>query len=369
MIRSIYLVSRLRPSGPINQALNIVTAFGRDEVHPIVVTLFGEETDSWLERYRCCGVEVIQLGCGYLTLWKARRRLLSLIRRRKIDLVHSSGLCADLIGGSLPDSVAKIATVRSHISDLAEDRNVLVRSLARAVFRRSLRRMDLYVACSSALAESLSDGLNAPCPFVENGADNDRFIPADAQQKRAIRAEKGISDRRRVYLSVGVLYPRKNMSLLVDAFLAWDDPDSLLVIVGDGEEFESLLAQSAGSDRVLLAGSTDDPLAYYRLADVFVSTSLAEGLPNTVLEALSCGLPAILSDIGPHKEMLAYNPEAGRLFKSGSRDDLLASLSLSAGWDLAAKSVEARSLIDRHLSKYRMAEKYAELYEKLIRKR
>ena len=54
---------------------------------------------------------------------------------------------------------------------------------------------------------------------------------------------------------------------------------------------------------------------YLQAADIFISTAVSEGLPNTVLEALSSGLPCILSDIGPHREIIEKNVGAGKLFK------------------------------------------------------
>ena len=134
------------------------------------------------------------------------------------------------------------------------------------------------------------------------------------------------------------------------------------VIVGDGEEKERLQLLAEGNKHIHFVGKHDNVVEYYQAADVFVSSSLAEGLPNTVIEAMACGLPCVLSDIGPHEEILEYDPEAGLIARLG-KNDWTEELNEVFGWNLQEKSEKARKIIDNHLSKYIMAEKYAMLYQ------
>src|SRR5690606_8396576 len=100
---------------------------------------------------------------------------------------------------------------------------------------------------------------------------------------------------RPIFISVGSLIPRKNMKVLVEAFNVFSKASSgSLVILGGGPEMEKLRSVSCRS--IFLQGNVDNVRDYLAGCDYFVSTSLAEGLPNTVLEALAMGLPAILSD-------------------------------------------------------------------------
>ena len=167
---------------------------------------------------------------------------------------------------------------------------------------------------------------------------------------------------------MGVIEHRKNMSLIVDAVNKLGDDSIYLIIVGWGEEAEvqALKALVADNPNIKLTGFVNDPIEYYQCADVFVSASYAEGLPNTVLEAMSSGLPSILSDIGPHREMLKYDTTAGVIFDHFDVKSLMSALERSLSWDTESASRRAREMIVSSLSKYCMAAKYAAVYQNAL---
>jgi glycosyltransferase involved in cell wall biosynthesis len=104
------------------------------------------------------------------------------------------------------------------------------------------------------------------------------------------------------------LIERKNPLTLLAAFDGYREAEDRLVFVGDGDLGEELLEQAnvrGLSDRVIFAGmlSRDDVYRSLVASDVYVSTSRGEGLPVSVLEAMACAKPVILSDIPPHREI------------------------------------------------------------------
>ena len=110
--------------------------------------------------------------------------------------------------------------------------------------------------------------------------------------------------------SVGRLMAIKGHHTVVDALASLDDPALSLEIIGSGvsqAELAERIDRQSLSARVTLAGGLARDEVYRRLAnaDLFVSASTVEGLPMAVLEALACGRPAILSDIAPHRELVA----------------------------------------------------------------
>lgn len=117
-----------------------------------------------------------------------------------------------------------------------------------------------------------------------------------------------------VILAVGRLRIQKNFSLVISAFSkVVKKIPSRLIIVGAGREEGRLLelAKKLGcAESVSLVGYSDNPYAYMGEADVFVSASLWEGMPNALLEALVCKMPVIASDCssGP-REILAPNTD------------------------------------------------------------
>lgn len=130
-----------------------------------------------------------------------------------------------------------------------------------------------------------------------------------------------------VVIASGRLREQKNLPVLIRAFdtLRASTP-ARLIILGAGREEERLrdLVRALHlEDAVSFPGYMDNPYAWLAKADVFVSVSLWEGLPNTVIEALACGLPVIASDCdsGP-REILAPDTDYRKRITQGSEPAL-----------------------------------------------
>jgi glycosyltransferase involved in cell wall biosynthesis len=144
-----------------------------------------------------------------------------------------------------------------------------------------------------------------------------------------LRATNGTRPLRLLF--VGRLIRHKGAYLLLDAMRRLAAVDSLrdvsLTVVGDGEDSEALKLQAANLN-VEFAGFRTDTSSYYMRADVFVNPTLGpEGLPLVSLDAMSNGLPCILSDLPVHKE-ITRNGRDALLFKSGNIEDLAKSMEL-----------------------------------------
>lgn len=125
-----------------------------------------------------------------------------------------------------------------------------------------------------------------------------------------------------VVLAVGRLRVQKNFTLLIRAFESVSkDIPSRLVIVGGGREegrLRTLITELGCEDRVSLPGYSDNPYSFMSKADLFVSASLWEGMPNSLLEATVCGLPIIAADCssGP-REILAPDTDYKKRLERG----------------------------------------------------
>ena len=112
------------------------------------------------------------------------------------------------------------------------------------------------------------------------------------------------NNSKRMILTVGRLYPHKGHSVLLEAFgrLSLRIPGWRLSIVGKGPQKESLVMQARKfliSDQIDWHGEIDDPSFLYTQADIFVLPSRYEGMPNALLEAMSFGVPVIVTDASP----------------------------------------------------------------------
>ncbi|MFA6304933.1 MAG: glycosyltransferase [Patescibacteria group bacterium] len=115
-----------------------------------------------------------------------------------------------------------------------------------------------------------------------------------------------------IILAVGRLVSVKNFGLLIESIdlLVKDYSQVMLVIVGSGSEEEDLKLKAKSlilENKVLFYGWKDDLASFYKTADVLVVTSKSEGYMRTPIEAASCGLPTITTDVTPAGEVILDN--------------------------------------------------------------
>jgi glycosyltransferase involved in cell wall biosynthesis len=147
--------------------------------------------------------------------------------------------------------------------------------------------------------------LDKQIAVVFNSVNFERFKPVSEKQKQIHRQTLNISDKDFVICSVARISPQKNVSTLYRAFAEFKKviPKCHLIHVGTGKDIggiEALEAELGISNNVTRVPFIEDPLPIYQVSDCFALTSLYEGLPLVVLEAIACNLPLVLSDVPGH---------------------------------------------------------------------
>lgn len=154
---------------------------------------------------------------------------------------------------------------------------------------------------------------------------------------------------RRILLGVGRLSAEKNFAALVGAFgqLASRHPAWDLVILGEGPERAALEAQvrDAGlPDRIFLPGRVGNPGEWYSHAALYGMTSDFEGFPNTLLEAMACGLPAVSFDCDTGPRDIIRHGLDGLLVPAGQAAQFGAALDLLMGDDALRRAFASRAI-------------------------
>lgn len=146
--------------------------------------------------------------------------------------------------------------------------------------------------------------------FIDGmGLDLQRYRPLPPAERRAGRMAMGYGEEAFLFLGVGEFSKRKNQALLIRAFAKAlpQLPDARLLLAGKGallEDCRLLVRQLGLGTRVVFLGHVREMERLYPLCDALVSASRIEGLPFNLLEALSCGLPVLVSDIKGHRELV-----------------------------------------------------------------
>ncbi len=174
------------------------------------------------------------------------------------------------------------------------------------------------------------------------------------------------------FLFVGRLVPEKRIDDLIKAYVL-KERRSRLVIVGDAAGTDgytaSLKAMAGGRDSIVFAGYQygSNLEEFFSNARAFVTASELEGLPLTLLEALSYGLPCMASDIPPHEEILEYQPDL--IFPTGQLDTLsglMDRLDEMPDGELAEFGKCAMAILDKHYNWNDIAYANERLYQESL---
>lgn len=202
---------------------------------------------------------------------------------------------------------------------------------------------------------------------IPNGVDTNQFVPLEVEQRaRLKRLMIPNHADKKIVLFVGRLFPKKRVSVLIQA-VARQSSDVMLVVVGDGvllSDLEEQVRLGNLEDRVIFTGSQGRVHRYYQIADVFVLPSRNEGMPNSLLEAMSAGVPCIGSDI-PSITSIIQNAENGFVFPLDDVEQLTEKLRILCEDEEMQKrfSQYARKTIESDYSFTHVVERYSQLYE------
>lgn len=140
---------------------------------------------------------------------------------------------------------------------------------------------------------------------IPNGIDTERFKP-NAEDRVRLRAEWGVTENEKLIGIVGRLDPMKDHITFLNAaaLLAKENANIRFVCVGDGDKDYREMLHQMGSElglgaRLLWTGARADASAVYNAFDIATSSSrFGEGFPNVVGEAMSCGIPCVVTNVG-----------------------------------------------------------------------
>lgn len=266
------------------------------------------------ERLRADGVQVVDLLARSLRDRTAFRRLLQLVRKEQIDLIHAHLTYSSIWSALVTRSTGVPSLASLHVAPSAT--RALHDSLRHRISVGLRDRLMIFmmnrwstgvIAVSAALREDyVARGLKKEkVTVVHNGVDLDRFRRPRQESRAQLAREFALTSERPIVATVSVLRPRKGVEVLLEAIRTIPGADFL--IIGDGSERErwTALAESLGvSSRIRWAGYRTDVDALLAGCDLFVHPSLDDAFPTVLLEAMGAGLPVIASRVGGIPEIV-----------------------------------------------------------------
>lgn len=298
-------------------------------------------------------------------------------RRNDFDVLHSHGA---YYTNSIVGPLGRLVGIKSLVkASLAKDDLHGVGQLATGLIHRLfLGQVNACVAISRDLEkEFLETGVSRDCVhFLPNGVDMTTFHPPMSDvEKLEIKRQLNLPEDVPIFLFVGVMDGRKNITWLVERWLENDGygTNAILVAVGpqsrddpDGILLKGLLDKAARNPpRLIIRNFETEIHRYYKAADLLILPSYKEGLPNVVLEAMSSGLACIAARSSGSSELVkdgvtgfTYIPDDESDFKRALKE------CLSLGVTLLGS--RARKQITECCSMDRVACRYVDIYTDIL---
>jgi len=289
------------------------------------------------------------------------------ISEHKPELIHTNGIRADMLAANYLKAINRVATVRSYpYHDYLMNYGKLQGTFMAWRHLHTIKRIECPVTCSFSSAALIKRKCGLELGVIHNGVDDTLFSRASTEEKKQIRKRFGLPLQPRIFACVGDLIKRKRPMTLIRAFLASKAcKNSVLCMIGDGPLRLQSKQVAAGDPAVIFTGHVKNINEYLKAMDFFVSSSVSEGLPNAIMEALATGLPVCLSDIGPHVEILNFNQKAGIIMPLVDTEkiaDALDKLTCNNYQDMSQAAID---IIEKHLNARNMSLKYQQLYRRL----
>jgi glycosyltransferase involved in cell wall biosynthesis len=265
---------------------------------------------SWPRHERIDGLEIRRLGptgtgrargwltVGAVALWlRRRRRVVGVVQ----TVMWVNAPVASMLAGLRPRT-AVLWAINGEAATALRGGSPARRGISRV--RRAVLRGCRHVVLTAAMLDELRDaGIGDRAAVIPVPVDTEHFRPPRADERADARRELGLSEDSFVVIYVGHLQARKAVDRLLEAFrrLSAERPNARLLLVGGepggeddvGDELRKQAAVPELAGRVSFSGVVRDPVRHLWASDVFVLASSREGMPNSILEALACGVPAI----------------------------------------------------------------------------
>ncbi len=256
---------------------------------------------------------------GYTVVYLARKsrvpsfsipilfRLTRTLKEHGVDILHCH-THGPTVYGTIAGWLAGTPVVLSHVHGLRRTRTLRRRLVNLLVFRRAARLICVAEAVKQDVIKT-NWRLNPEKLLVlENSVDYERFANVPMSRAEA-RSKLGVPADAFVFGTVGRLVPTKGLSYLLDAFssVRQQVPSAHLVLLGEGSsrvDLEQQAARMPCRQAIHFLGHRPAVEGLLRGLDVFVLSSVAEGMPRAILEAMAAGIPCVGTEVGGIPEVL-----------------------------------------------------------------
>lgn len=298
----IYIVYNLVNAGPENVLYDICANLNRKKYNPIIIVLRKQILGVSIEhKFQQLGIEIYHFDFSTLELQffynRVARKIKKILPGLDEYVVHAHGFHPALIASNLKcKSICTVHCISGE--DFVMSNGKVLGTYMSWKLDKILKKIDYPVAISNFMADYYHYRIEKQIYRIYNGVGAKKL----KEDSKTLRTKLKIPHNAYVVIIVGVLSERKNNLLIIEQ-LKKSQANFLCLIIGDGPQMNDCLKLAEDDARFRFEGFRSNIIEYQSVADLCISSALSEGLPLSVLEAINVGVPMLMSDIPPHKEI------------------------------------------------------------------
>ncbi|MGE4385610.1 MAG: glycosyltransferase family 4 protein [Endomicrobiaceae bacterium] len=314
-IKICIIITKLELGGAQKVALALCERIDLNRFDPFLICGCGGILDKEISRtIRVYFVKDLVREISPYKDFKALREIYKILKKEQPDIVHTHSSKAGIIGRF----AAKLAKIKNIVHTIhGFSFNDTQKKYMRNIFillERAGAKISKYLIPVS--IENINKGLNnnigkrEQYRYIKLGIDIEKF--KNYQSEPSLRKELNLSGSDFIITTIGPFKPQKNLKdfIKIADKVIKNNKKFVFVVVGDGEgrnELESLIKTYSVSGSVFLLGWRKDISNILNSSDLFVMTSLWEGLPISTIEAMSCGLVPVVNAVDGQIEIVKDN--------------------------------------------------------------
>ena len=365
------------PGGGPEHIYQLLKRLNRNEWEVVVCTF---QDGSYWDKFNSLGVKTYNLVLRKLSLYTPFK-LLSILRKEKPDLIHTHGKGPGLYGRII-GKLLNIPVIHTFHGFHYEDLSPLTKwvHLTADIFLTLITDQHIFVSAGEkkrARIIRLLDEENST--VIHNGVDHDYIRNLSVNRNEVLKSIGCENwENNKILGTLSRLSPEKGILNLLSAFskVIQEIPDLRLIIVGGYPEehvdyylkVKELIEKENLTEHVRILGYRQDAIEILKCMDFYISSSLSEGLPISMLEAFAAGVPTIATEITGNKDILR-NSVFGVLAEPHSPESLSRGIVKMTQLTQKERDILVRNAYNRinnHFTIDEMASKTALLYKHVL---
>lgn len=310
------------------------------------------------------GIETIDLTINKFSMLISGNQLIEIAKKQNACVLHSHGYFSDImlaIRSKRPSTIACVSTFHGWNNDISWKKKMWWYEQINA---KSAIGLDQVISVTEAMRKDnkLPKSIKKSLAVIHNGIEfSNQAAPNDHEVESFCKNAF-------IFCAIGRLVTVKGFDILIKAFANSIEkmPSAKLLIIGEGkdrEKLEKLILELNIKERILLTGFKDNAANYLTLSNCLVMSSLSEGLPITILEAMYSNKPIIATKVGEIPHLL--NNNRGTLIEANNVNSL--EKALINHYEKTNKiKLENKNYVENNYSAKKMASEYIELYQQLL---